>query len=111
LWRHKDKSRYGSKTKIDRAFKTIKTIHKIYQEQVNEQDYALAIHGVAPVDPRGKTQNKISYNVRTPAHVTHVRPITENEAYDNMSEGRKRDVDASVVGDAMRGTCEYFCGR
>jgi len=33
-------------------------------------------------------------------------PRKENEAYDNMSEGRereeKRDVNADVIGDAMR---------
>jgi len=60
---------------------TNKTMHKIHQQQISE-NYALVFQRVVPVNPRGIAQKKISYNVRTPAHVTHVKPI-------NIEQGTK----------------------
>lgn len=94
---HKDKSGYGSKTKagIDRAF--------CNQDSIKYTNGESATKITLWHSKRERRRRKYRTTVRTPAHMTYVKPITENEAYENMSEGReKREINAGVVGDGMR---------
>jgi len=116
LWWHKDKSEYGSKTQGESRSGALanKSIHKIYQRQISN-NYALASQGAAPVNPRGRTQNKVSYNVRAPVRVTHVKPINKERSirkHERREEEKERN---EVIGDAMRNVRVFFvrgeCGE
>ena len=92
LWRHKGKSGYGSKTQDEgrSGALTNNTMHKIYQQQISG-NYAPAFQRVAPVNPRGIAQRKISYKVRTPAHVIHVKSINKERSIRKHDDDDRRE--------------------
>ena len=92
---------------------TNKTMHKIHQQQISE-NYAPVFQRVAPVNPRGIAQRNVSYNVRTPARVIHVNPLTLNKErsirkHDRRERQREKKGRNAVVGDVMQNMRVFLC--
>jgi len=99
------------KTRVDQALLANNAVHKIYQQQISE-NYAPAFQRVPSANPRGNAQNKVSYNVRAPAHVTYEKPINKERSirrHEQRERGKKIEMECLAM---QCGTCEcFFCAR